>query len=206
MGFVGLYKRLSRVGFICIQTGGPYILIVQLKSRFVKTFYEITYKNFKTLDKSLQSTYNGNIMANYLAEKKDRNLTEKQQSFLNHLVETGGDFKKSAELAGYSGNHYQVLRSLREEVVDLASDVLAREAPTAAFKIIEVMKSDKPVPQANNKLQAAQTILDRVGVSKTDRIDVNHTASNGIFILPEKKAINVPEADYEEINDEDISN
>jgi hypothetical protein len=67
------------------------------------------------------------------------------------------------------------------------------------------MKSDKPVPQANNKLQAAQTILDRVGVSKTDRLEVNHHAAGGIFILPEKKAINIPEADYEEIHDEDIS-
>jgi glycerate-2-kinase len=140
-------------------------------------------------------------MANYLQDKKDRNLTEKQEAFLNHLVETGGDFKKSAELAGYSGNHYQVLRTLREEVVDLASDVLAREAPTAAFKIIEVMKSDKPVPQANNKLQAAQTILDRVGVSKTDRIDVTHTAAGGIFILPEKKAIDIADVDYEDISD-----
>lgn len=136
----------------------------------------------------------------YLPEKK-RNLTEKQQDFLNHLVETGGDFKKSAELAGYSGNHYQVLKSLKEEVVDLASDVLAREAPTAAFKIIEVMKSNKPVPQANNKLQAAQTILDRVGVSKTDRIDVNHNTGGGIFILPEKKAIELDEGDYEDISD-----
>ena len=140
-------------------------------------------------------------MSTYLQEKKDRNLTEKQQAFLDHLVETGGDFKKSAELAGYSGNHYQVLKSLKEEVVDLASDVLAREAPTAAFKIIEVMKSNKPVPQANNKLQAAQTILDRVGVSKTDRIDVNHNTGGGIFILPEKKAIELEEGDYEDISD-----
>ena len=140
-------------------------------------------------------------MSTYLQEKKDRNLTEKQQAFLDNLVETGGDFKKSAELAGYSGNHYQVLKSLKEEVVDLASDVLAREAPTAAFKIIEVMKSNKPVPQANNKLQAAQTILDRVGVSKTDRIDVNHNTGGGIFILPEKKAIELDEGDYEDISD-----
>ena len=140
-------------------------------------------------------------MSTYLQEKKDRNLTEKQQAFLDNLVETGGDFKKSAELAGYSGNHYQVLKSLKEEVVDLASDVLAREAPTAAFKIIEVMKSNKPVPQANNKLQAAQTILDRVGVSKTDRIDVNHNTGVGIFILPEKKAIELDEGDYEDISD-----
>ena len=136
---------------------------------------------------------------NYLPEKKDKNLTEKQQSFLNHLIETQGDFKKSAELAGYSGNHYQILKSLKNEVVDLASDVLAREAPTAAFKIIEVLQSNKPIPQANYKLQAAQTILDRVGVSKTDRVGVNHTASGGMFILPEKKAINITEGEYEAI-------
>ena len=143
-------------------------------------------------------------MSNYLTEnKKERTLTEKQESFLGHLVETQGDFKKSAELAGYSGNHYQVLQSLKEEVVDLASNVLASEAPLAAFKIIEVMRSDKPIPQANYKLQAAQTILDRVGVSKTDRLEVNHNAGGGIFILPEKKAIDIvaEDGDYEDISD-----
>ena len=134
----------------------------------------------------------------YLPEKK-RNLTEKQESFLNHLVETGGDFKKSAELAGYSGNHYQILKSLKSEVVDIASDVLAREAPTAAFKLIEIMNSNKPVPQANNKLAAAQTILDRAGVVKTDKLDVNHNVSGGIFILPEKQTIDITaeDGDYE---------
>ena len=143
------------------------------------------------------------MTTNYLAETKDRKLTEKQESFLSHLVETGGDFKKSAELAGYSGNHYQVLQSLKEEVVDVASNVLAREAPTAAFKIIDILKSDKPISQANYKLQAAQTILDRVGVAKTDRLEVNHNAGGGIFILPEKKAIDIvaEDADYEDISD-----
>ena len=56
----------------------------------------------------------------YLTTNKERNLTEKQQSFLDNLVETKGDFKKAAELAGYSGNHYQVIKSLKQEVVDLA--------------------------------------------------------------------------------------
>ena len=132
----------------------------------------------------------------YLPEKK-RNLTEKQEAFLNNLVETGGDFKKSAELAGYSGNHYQILKSLKNEVVDIASDVLAREAPTAAFKLIEIMNSNKPVPQANNKLAAAQTILDRAGVVKTDKVDINHNVSGGIFILPEKHTIDIEAEDAE---------
>jgi len=126
-----------------------------------------------------------------------RKLTEKQESFLNNLIETKGNLKLSAELAGYSGNHYQVLRSLKSEIVDLASDVLAREAPHAAFKLVEVL------PQANVKLQAAQTILDRVGLGKKERLDVNHNVQGGIFILPEKETINIKaeEADYEDISD-----
>ena len=78
--------------------------------------------------------------------------------------------KLSAELAGYQGNHYQVIQSLKQELVDLASDVLAKEAPTAAFKLVDVLTTDKPIPQANVKVQAAQTILDRVGLGKKERL------------------------------------
>ena len=114
----------------------------------------------------------------------NRDLTDKQQKFLDCLIETKGDLKLSAELAGYAGNHYQVIRSLKHEIVELASDVLAREAPSAAFKLVEMMGSSTAVPQANVKLQAAQTILDRVGVTKKEKLDVNHTVTNSVFILP----------------------
>ena len=46
-----------------------------------------------------------------------KELTEKQQSFLNHLVETGGNAKKSAELAGYTAGHYQVVKALKTEII-----------------------------------------------------------------------------------------
>ena len=59
------------------------------------------------------------------------------------------------------------------------------------------MKSSNAVPQANVKLQAAQTILDRVGVSKTERLSVDHNVQGGLFILPQKEAIDIEE--YEEI-------
>ena len=127
---------------------------------------------------------------------KSKALTEKQQSFLDNLIETGGDPKKAAELAGYSGNYHQVIKSLRQEVIELASDVLARSAPQAAFKLVDIMNSDKPIPQVSNKLQAAQTILDRVGVSKSDKLDVTHSTSGGLFILPKKEPI---EAEAEDI-------
>ena len=120
-----------------------------------------------------------------------RDLTDKQKKFLDCLIETKGDLKLSAELAGYAGNHYQVIRSLKHEIVELASDVLAREAPSAAFKLVEMMESSTAVPQASVKLQAAQTILDRVGVTKKEKLDVNHTVTNSVFILPEKKTVDI---------------
>ena len=137
------------------------------------------------------------MSTNTSLQKITRKLTEKQQSFLDYLIETNGNPKEAAELAGYSGNHYQIIQTLREEIVDLASDVLARSAPQAAFKLIEVMNSDKSMPQINTKLQAAQTILDRVGVSKRERLDINHNVNGGIFILPEKQPI---EAEAEEVD------
>jgi len=141
----------------------------------------------------------------YLPEetKKERKLTEKQQSFLDNIITTNGDFAKAAELAGYSGNYHQVIKSLKQEVIELASDVLARSAPSAAFKLVEVLSSNRPVPQANVKLQAAQTILDRVGLGKQDRVQVDHKVSGGIFILPEKQTIEIvaEKGDYEDISD-----
>ena len=111
-------------------------------------------------------------MSNLPANKK---LTDKQQLFLDNILTTQGDLKLSAELAGYSGNHYQVIKSLKEEIVELASNVLAREAPKAAFKLVEVMTAADAIPQANVKLQAAQTVLDRVGLGKKEKFEISFT-------------------------------
>ena len=119
-----------------------------------------------------------------------KELTEKQKNFLGHLIDVGGDPKKAAELAGYSGNHWQVTKSLKNEIIDLASNILAQSAPQAAFKLVEVMNFDDAIPQVNTKLQAAQTILDRVGISKKDKLDVNHNLdvnTGSLFILPAKE-------------------
>ena len=135
----------------------------------------------KKIDKTVNHLYN-RIM------KKE--LTVKQQSFLDHLIQTGGDPKQAAELAGYAPNtHWQVTKALKNEIVDLASSILAQSAPKAAMKLVHVMDSDQPMPQANMRLQAAQTILDRVGLGKADRLDVNHKVEGGIFVLPAKEEV-----------------
>ena len=134
---------------------------------------------------------------------KKREYTEKQQSFLDNLVKAGGDSRIAAERAGYAPGVYpQVVRALKEEIIELASEILAQSAPKAAMKLVEVMEADAPIPQSNVKVQAAQTILDRIGLGKADRVDVNHNISDNtgaLFILPAKKPSTV-DADYDEIS------
>ena len=128
-----------------------------------------------------------------------KQLTTKQQSFLDNLTTCGGDVKHAAELAGYAeGTHYTVVKALKTEILDIATNILALNAPKAASKLIQIMDSPEPIPQANMRIQAAQTILDRVGLGKKDTLDVNVNTTGGIFVLPTKKET-VIEGEYEEI-------
>ena len=135
-------------------------------------------------------------------QQSKRELTEKQQSFLEHLVDTQGDAKKAAELAGYSSHYHHVVKTLRSEILELTQEILANSAPQAAFKLIDIMNSKKPVIQAGNKITAAQTLLDRVGVSKVDKVDVTHNMNaGGIFLMPDKAPLDIEDGDYEDISD-----
>lgn len=132
----------------------------------------------------------------------NKQLTTKQEAFLDNLVKVGGDPKQAAELAGYSeGSYSSVVKSLKTEILDLATNILAQSAPKAAFKLVDIMDSSEPVPQANMRIQAAQQILDRVGLGKTDRLDVTVNTQGGLFILPAKEET-VLEADYTEYDEE----
>ena len=133
-----------------------------------------------------------------------RKLTEQQQTFLSTLATSAkGDINRALDIAGYKEtSYYNVIQSLKDEIIDVATKILAKSAPQASQKLVEILNSDDPIPQVNAKLQAAQTLLDRVGVSKRDKLDVTHTATSGIFLLPEKKTLIDGEAEEVEIENE----
>ena len=90
--------------------------------------------------------------------------------------------------------------SLKNEIIELASNILAQSAPQAALKLVQVMNTDDPMPQANVRLQAAQTILDRTGLGKQDKLDVNVESEGGsLFILPAKTVV---EGEYVEVTED----
>ena len=46
-----------------------------------------------------------------------KELTDKQQDFLNNIPSCNGDLKEAAKKAGYS-EHYQVTRALKTEIIE----------------------------------------------------------------------------------------
>lgn len=133
-----------------------------------------------------------------------RKLTEQQQAFLDALSgQARGNIKQALVIAGYAETSSSaVVDALKEEIIDVANKILAKSAPRAAEKLVEILESDDPIPQVSAKLQAAQTLLDRVGISKREKLDVTYTAAGGIFLLPEKRAVIDINAEDVETDDE----
>ena len=58
-------------------------------------------------------------------KNNNKQLTTKQENFLEHLLVTGGDPKRAAELAGYT-THWHVVKALKNEIIEMASTILAQ--------------------------------------------------------------------------------
>ena len=111
-----------------------------------------------------------------------------QEKFLDVLfVEAQGNPREAARIAGYSDHSYpKVVRNLRKEITELAENHLSTHSAKAANRLIALLDEDGTTPQASIRLAAANSLLDRVGITKKDQLDINMKAMHGIFILPAK--------------------
>jgi hypothetical protein len=121
-----------------------------------------------------------------------RNYTSKQQAFLDALyANSTGDINQAMVSAGYTegAGSTALVKSLKNEILEIANLILTRNAPKAANKLVNIMDSNTPIPQANQKLNAAQSLLDRVGLVKENRLQIDHNVTGGIFVMPAKEEI-----------------
>ena len=137
--------------------------------------------------------HDNNIMAlPDILKKSGRNYTSKQQAFLDALyINSDGDINQAMVSAGYQegAGSTSLIKSLKNEILEIANLILTRNAPKAANKLVNIMDSDAPIPQANQKLNAAQSLLDRVGIVKENKLQIDHNITGGIFVMPAKEEI-----------------
>ena len=60
--------------------------------------------------------------------------------------------------------------------------------PALSEDLINALDEDGLTPAANIRMEAAKQILDRVGIVKREKVDINAQVAHGIFILPPKDA------------------
>ncbi len=134
-------------------------------------------------------------MDSTIIQTQKKGLTDTQEKFLDALFgEAKGNPKKAGELAGYSDHSYpKVVRSLKSEIVSRAEGYLATHSAKAATKMVDMLEEDGTTPHAAIRLEAAKQILDRIGIAKKEKIDINMKAVHGLFILPAKEEIKITE-------------
>jgi DNA-binding Lrp family transcriptional regulator len=117
-----------------------------------------------------------------------RKLTEKQQKFLDVLFEEArGSLVEARKLAGYSETQAtsEIVTALKEEILERTNLYLAQNAPRAAMSMVGAM-IDPTELGIKEKMQAAKEVMDRVGIVKSEKLQVE--ASGGVMILPPKKS------------------
>ena len=125
-----------------------------------------------------------------LDKKETTQLTEKQKIFLSALFgEANGEPRAAAEIAGYAPTSYpKVVQGLKDQIIERAETVLAAHSPKAALSIANAIDDDGSIPGASIRMEAAKQVLDRVGLVKREKLDINAKVAHGIFILPAKEA------------------
>ena len=121
-----------------------------------------------------------------------KNLTEKQENFLTALFSNGGNISEALKTAKYSHHSRKdVLESLKEEIAERTKVMLSGAAVKAADNIIKTMDVDVDAEIPTNRLElryrAAGDVLDRIGITKRQQIDVSGEIKHGIVLLPSKK-------------------
>ena len=115
-----------------------------------------------------------------------KELTEKQRKFLDVLFdEANGDVTQAKLLAGYAptSSTSDIVRGIKDEVLDATQMYMARNAPRAAVAMVSGI-NDPTELGLREKMTAAKELLDRTGLVKTEKMQVE--ASGGVMLMPVK--------------------
>tara|TARA_R100001082_G_C4356044_1_gene156939 strand:- start:613 stop:990 length:378 start_codon:yes stop_codon:yes gene_type:complete len=116
-----------------------------------------------------------------------RKLTERQKKFLEALfAEANGNIKDAKIIAGYSpqSNSNEIIQSLKEEILEATQTFMAGNAPKAAFAMVNGIE-DPTQLGIRDKMNAAKELLDRTGLIKTEKMQVE--ATGGVMLMPAKQ-------------------
>jgi len=121
---------------------------------------------------------------------RKRDLTDKQERFINALLNNGGKVSQAVLEAGYKeSSRSWLMRTLKDEILERTKSMLASYSVKAAHRITEGLDADGTIPlnQMDMRFKSAESVLDRVGLSKKQVTEVQGEVVHGIVMLPAKE-------------------
>ena len=116
-----------------------------------------------------------------------KELTEQHKRFLEVLfADANGNISAAMRMAGFSEGYSRrsLTNYLKEEIIEATQLYIAMAAPKAAVAMIGAI--DDPTELGlKEKMSAAKDLLDRAGLVKTEKVQVESTG--GIMVLPAKE-------------------
>jgi hypothetical protein len=116
-----------------------------------------------------------------------KELSEQHKRFLEVLfTEANGNISSAMRMAGFSEGYSRrtLTNYLKEEIIEATQLYIAMAAPRAAVAMINAI--DDPTELGlKEKMSAAKDLLDRAGLVKTEKVQVESTG--GIMVLPAKE-------------------
>jgi hypothetical protein len=116
-----------------------------------------------------------------------KELSEQHKRFLEVLfTDANGNISSAMRMAGFSEGYSRrtLTNYLKEEIIEATQLYIAMAAPKAAVAMISAI--DDPTELGlKEKMSAAKDLLDRAGLVKTEKVQVESTG--GIMVLPAKE-------------------
>ena len=129
-------------------------------------------------------------MTNLLPQKpkQKKELTPKQEAFIDALIQNGGNVSQAMRTAGYEQtSRAWLVKSVSEEIVERTQNYLAAHGMKAASNLITALDEDGTTPKGELRLKAAESLLNRIGIGSRETVDHNVTAMHGVVLLPNKQ-------------------
>lgn len=121
-----------------------------------------------------------------------RKYTEKQTLFLENLAGPAkGNVLEAMRLAGYGEDvsSTSIIRSLKNEIIEIAKDMLAGASIKAVIGLEEALENPNALG-TKQKIAAAQQLLDRAGLVKPPEDQgLKLEVGEGVIILPAKRSL-----------------
>ena len=118
-----------------------------------------------------------------------KTLTDQEELFIALLEEGLSVAQIAVKLEVSRGRGYQISSKLKDVILGRQRDRLSLGTVRAVTTLLDTLDADATTEKGELRLKAAESILNRTGLTSHTSVEVTVESENGIFLLPGKAIV-----------------